>query len=62
MNDLYIFLQDCGYRGVLIVIARNEEDARKQMEVNKGINYRPDKPVEKHEIKEGWNWVDYGDA
>jgi len=58
---MHIFSQDCGYRGGIVVVADNEEEARKIM-AQSPINYEPNGPVEKEEIKNGIMISFFGDA
>lgn len=55
-----IFIQDCDWRGSIIVIADNEEEARDMMKDE--YNYIPALPLISEEIKPGLVWVDLGDC
>ena len=54
-----IYIQDCSWAGSIVVIAKDEAQARELMK-NEG-NYSKNKPVEEHEIKEGFVFANYGD-
>lgn len=56
---LKIYIQDAGYEGSIIVIAKSEEDARKLMQNE--YNYDKNDEVQEHEIKEGFLFSNYGD-
>ena len=55
-----IFVQDCGWRGSILVIANNEIEARKLMKNE--YNYEPDGIVYEEDIKIGFIWTDLGDC
>lgn len=55
-----IFIQDCGWRGSIVVVADNEEQAREMMKDE--YNYEPTGSIEAKEIKPGLIWVDLGDC
>jgi len=55
-----IYVQSCGWRGSLLVIANNEQEARELM--SKEYNYEPESIVEEHDIEHGFMWVDLGDC
>jgi hypothetical protein len=59
MEKLYLFYQDCAYRGSICVIAKDEASARVSMSVQ--LNYEWLGPVEKHEIVDGLCLSNYGD-
>lgn len=54
-----IYIQDNNWSGAIMVIAANEADARKLMEGC--ANYSKRKPVEEHEVKEGFIFYNVGD-
>lgn len=56
---MYIFTMDCGIYGCIVVIAADEAEARMRMAVEH--NYSATTPVEKHEIKDGFLFANYGD-
>jgi len=59
--ELYIYTQDCGWRGCIIVISHNEESAREKMKKFK-INYEANDPIECHEINENFQFCNLGDC
>lgn len=55
-----LFIQDCGWRGSIIVIANSQEEARQLM---KGAyNYEPDGNIEEEEIEHGFVYINLGDC
>lgn len=56
---LKLYIQDHLNWGSIVVIAKNEEEARALMQ--KEWNYESKKPVAEHEIKEGFLFSNYGD-
>jgi hypothetical protein len=58
-NELMLYVLDCGWAGMIVVIARNEEDARSQM---RGLqNYSEGGELEILPITEGLVVYNYGD-
>lgn len=55
-----LYIQDCGWRGSIIVIANNEEEAREMMKDQ--YNYEPNTEIEEAEIRHGFIHVDTGDC
>lgn len=57
---MQIYIQDLGWRGSIVAIADNEEEAREIMKIED--NYEADKPLEVKNIEKGLVWIDYGDT
>lgn len=55
-----LYIQDCGWRGSIIVIANSKEEARELMK--DAYNYEPDNSIEEEEIRHGFVYVDLGDC
>jgi hypothetical protein len=55
-----LYIQDCGWRGSIIVIAENEMEARSYM--CDQYNYDKDLPLEEEEIRVGFIYTDLGDC
>lgn len=55
-----IYIQDCGWRGSILVIANNEAEARDMMKNE--YNYEPEGIVEEEEIKHGFIFSNLGDC
>ena len=55
-----MYIQDCGWRGSILVIANNEAEARDMMKNE--YNYEPDGIVEEEEIKHGFIFSNLGDC
>jgi hypothetical protein len=58
--DMKIYIQDLGVYGSIVVIAENEESARKMMVGN--YNYESNTPLLEHEIKPGFVFCNLGDC
>lgn len=58
-KTLKLYVQDNSWYGCIVVVAKDEESARKLME--KEVNYNSDESVIEHEIKEGVTISNYGD-
>lgn len=59
-QELFLWAQDLGVDGSIIVIASSEENARKQMKDM--YNYSASAGVKKHIIKEGLIFCNLGDC
>lgn len=57
---MYIYTQDNGWRGSIIVIASTEEEALEKMK--KYYNYDSENEIGKHEINKDFEWCDLGDC
>jgi len=57
---LKLYVMDMDWRGCIVVIAKNENDAR---EIMKGkLNYHESEEIEEFEIKEGFSFNNMGDS
>lgn len=59
MEKLYIFIQDHGVYGMIVTIAKSEEEARLLMEGEP--NYNPNKQLQQYDIRDGFIYANYGD-
>lgn len=59
MKTQYIWTMDLGWRGAIAVVAPDEDSARALM--CDALNYNENKKVERHEIVEGFFFVNLGD-
>lgn len=55
-----VFIQNCDWRGSIVVIADNEEEAREMMKDE--YNYEPERSLMSKDIEPGLIWVDIGDC
>lgn len=55
-----LYIQDCGWRGSIIVVANNEAEAREMMKNE--YNYNPELELEEAEIRHGFIYTDLGDC
>lgn len=55
-----MYIQDCGWRGSILVIANNEAEAREMMKDE--YNYESDGIVYEEEIKHGFIFSNLGDC
>lgn len=55
-----LYIQDCSWRGSIIVIANSQEEARELMK--DAYNYEPDNDIEEDEIRHGFVYVNLGDC
>lgn len=55
-----LYIQDCGWRGSIIVIANSESEARELMKNE--YNYEPDGEIEEEEIRVGFIFTNLGDC
>lgn len=56
-----IYVQECGWKGSILVVARDEPAAREIME-NEARNYDPKRELEVFEITEGFVHINLGDS
>lgn len=56
-----IYVQECGWEGSILVVARDEPTAREIME-NEARNYDPKRELEAFEITEGFVHINLGDS
>ncbi len=57
---LKIYYMDCGWAGSIVVVAKNEQQARSIMCLTCD-NYNEDSPIEEHEIEDSLCLHNYGD-
>lgn len=57
---LKLYIQDHGYRGMIVVIADSEESARQLM--TNAYNYEKNHEVIVEDIKDGFWWYNLGDS
>ena len=57
---LFLWTQDLGYRGSIVVVAKNEHDARELM--NSCLNYDPGREIERHNFEAGFTFCNLGDS
>ena len=55
-----MYIQDCGWRGSILVVANSEEQAREMMADE--YNYEPNRSVVEEEIKLGFIFSNLGDC
>lgn len=55
-----LYTMDCGWRGSIIVVANNVEEARVMMETE--YNYDLENDIEEHDIVVGFIYTDLGDC
>lgn len=60
MNKLYIWTQDHSWAGIVVVVAPDEQEARKLLSAHD--RYSDTVKVEKHEIENGLTIVNLGDC
>lgn len=56
---MYIYTQDNGWRGSIVIVASSKEEAEEKMK--KYYNYDSKMEIEQHEIKD-FEWADLGDC
>lgn len=59
MEKLYIFIQDHGVYGMIVVVAKSKEEARLLMEGEP--NYRSCKVIVQFDIEDGFSYANTGD-
>lgn len=57
-NELMLYVMDCGWAGMIVVVARNEEDVRSRM---RGLHNYGEGELEVYPITEGLVVYNYGD-
>ncbi len=55
-----LYIQDCGWRGSIVVVANSQEEARALMEGC--YNYEPNGEIEEEEIRVGFIFANLGDC